>query len=337
MKMFRWFAISAFALMLMSSAVMAQGKTGFDSEKTKIAILPFEAAKIAEQYGFKGTIQWGKSNVTYEERADSPFSSVESIIAFAEAATQRAVDAFVATKRFTVLDRTAMEKVMKEQDFQLTDNVDPNSVVNIGALLGAQFIVNGQVQSVSTNPVYDRKNTSKLLGYSGTVEIQVTLIDVSTGQVTSSKRLKGSTEVEGSKVLGVALLEVYESTPAKAAYKGLAEITSDMKKWLREAFPVIGEIFEITKSKKGAAETVTITCGKDIGVKKDDQFRVYEEKQVEVNGKMINKTTDVGTLVVKKLEEDGVFSTCSVEKGGKAITEKIAAGVKLKVVSVKKK
>jgi curli biogenesis system outer membrane secretion channel CsgG len=336
MKMIQWFVISAFVLVLTTQMGMSQGKTSFDAEKTKIAILPFEAAKIAEQYGFKGTISWGKSNVTYEEKPDSPFSSVEAIIAFAEAATQRAVDAFVATKRFTVLDRTAMEKIMKEQNFQLTDNVDQNSVVNIGVLLGAQYIVNGQVQSVSTNPVYDKKNTSKLLGYSGTVEIQITLIDVATGQVTSSKRLKGSTEVEGSKVFGVALLDVYESTPAKAAYKGLSEITSDMKKWLREAFPVIGDVYEILKEKKGAAEKVSITCGKDIGTKKDDKFKVYEEKQVEVNGKTINKTTDVGSLVVSKVEEDGVFSTCSVEKGGKAISEKIKAGVKLKVVSVKK-
>ncbi len=336
MKMIRWFAVSAIALMLITQAAAAQGKTSFDSDKTKIAILPFEATKIAEQYGFKGTIQWGKSNVSYEERADSPFSSVESIIAFAEASTQRAVDAFVATKRFVVLDRTAMEKIMKEQDFQLSDNVDPASAANIGMLLGAQYIVNGNVLTVSTNPSYDRKNPNKLLGYSGTVEIQITLIDVTTGQVTSSKRLKGSTEVEGSKVLGVALLEVYESTPAKAAYKGLAEITSDMKKWLRDAFPVIGEIFEIVKSKKGAAETLTITCGKDIGVKKGDMFKVYTEKAVEISGKTIMKTTDVGMLVVTKVEEDGVFSTCKVEKGGKSISDKIGAGEKLKVVSVKK-
>lgn len=336
MKTIRTILTAAVLLALGTGMASAQGKTGFDTEKSKIAILPFEATKIAEQYGFKGTISWGKSNVTYEEKPDSPFSSVESIIAFAEAATQRAVDAFVSTKRFIIIDRTAMEKVMKEQDFQLSDNVDPNSVVNIGALLGAQYIVNGNVLTVSTNPVYDRKNTSKLLGYSGTVEVQITLIDVSTGQVTSSKRLKGSTEVEGSKVLGVALLEVYESTPAKAAYKGLNEITSDMKKWLRDAFPVIGDVYEILKEKKGAAEKISITCGKDIGVKKDDKFRIYEEKEVEVNGKLIKKTTDVGTAVVVKTEEDGVFSTCSVEKGGKAVSEKIKAGVKLKVVSIKK-
>lgn len=334
MKMIRWFAVSAMALMLITQAATSQGKTSFDSDKTKIAILPFEAAKIAEQYGFKGTIQWGKSNVTYEERADSPFSSVESIIAFAEAATQRAVDAFVSTKRFVVLDRTAMEKIMKEQDFQLSDNVDPASAANIGMLLGAQYVVNGQVQSVSTNPVYDRKNTSKLLGYSGTVEIQITLIDVTTGQVTSSKRLKGSTEA--ANLFGINLLDLVESTPAKAAYKGLGEITSDMKKWLRDAFPVIGEIFEIVKSKKGAAETLTITCGKDIGVKKGDKFKVYTEKEVEISGKTIMKTTDVGMLVVSKVEEDGVFSTCKVEKGGKEIATKIGAGEKLKVVSVKK-
>lgn len=336
MRMIQKMTLGLMCLALGTTMLVAQGKTSFDSDKTKIAILPFEATKIAEQYGYKGTIQWGKSNVSFEERADSPFSSVESIIAFAEAATQRAVDAFVSTKRFIVIDRTAMEKVMKEQDFQLSDNVDPNSVVNIGALLGAQYIVNGNVLSVSTNPVYDRKNPNKMLGYSGTVEVQITLIDVSTGQVTSSKRLKGSTEVEGSKVLGVALLEVYESTPSKAAYKGLAEITSDMKKWLRDAFPVIGEIFEVTKTQKGAATAVSITCGKDIGVKKGDKFKVYIEKQVEVSGKTIMKTTDIGMLEVTKVEEDGVFSTCKVEKGGKDIADRVKAGEKLKVVSVKK-
>lgn len=329
--------LTASAILLYAGAVLAQGKTNIDAEKSKIAILPFDAVKIAEQYGARQSWSWQPGNVTWQAQPESPFADAAALVAFAEAATQRTVDAFFKTGRFTVIDRTAMEKIMKEQDFQLSDNVDPNSVAQIGALLGAQYIVNGQIQQVSTNPYYDPKDKSKLLGYSGTVELQITLIEVGTGQVTGSKRVKGSTEVEGTKILGMALLDAYESTPSKAAYKGLDECSKDLKNWLRDAFPVEGEIFEIVKqSKKEGATRVNITCGKDIGVKKGDRFKVYTESEMEVAGKMRKKTTDVGALEVKSVGEDGWSSTCDVEKGGKAIAEKIAAGVKLKVVSVKK-
>ncbi len=327
--------IAKMILVLTSAALMfAQGKTTMDGEKAKIAVLPFDAVKITESYGSHQSLEAGANSLTYSATAESPFADPSAIAAFADAATQRAVDAFFKTGRFITLDRTAMEKVMKEQNFQLTDNVDPNSVANIGALLGAQYIVSGQIQQVSTNPAYDPKNQSKLLGYSGTVEIQVTIVDVVTGQTTFSKRVKGSTEIGGFGFIG---LDAYESTPSKAAYKGLDECISDLKKGLKTAFPVEGDIYEITKKdKKKGAVAVSITCGKDIGVKKDDRFKVYEVKVVEINGKTINKTSDVGFVVVKKVEEDGIFSTCEVEKGGKDIEAKVGAGTKLKVVSVKK-
>ncbi len=326
-----------FLSLIVSMSLFAQGKTNMEAGKSKIAVLPFDAVKLTESYDKHKSITVGVGSLTKESTAESPFADPGSIVAFAEAGTQRAVDAFFKTGRFIVLDRTAMEKVMKEQNFQLTDNVDPNSVAQIGALLGAQYIVSGQIQQVSTNPYYDPKNKANKLGYSGTVEIQVTIIDVTTGQTTFSKRLKGSTEVEGTKLLGVALLDAYESTPSKAAYKGLDECISDLKKALRDAFPVEGDVYEIVKNdKKKGAVAISITCGKDLGVKKDDRFKIYETKTVEVNGKTINKTSDVGFVVVKKVEEDGVFSTCDVEKGGKDIATKVAAGVKLKAVSVKK-
>lgn len=324
-------------LLIIGASLFAQGKTSIDSDKQKVAIIPIDAVKIAESYGATQTVNWQLSGATWKSAPESPFADPASLAAFAEAATQRVIEAFVKLGRFVVLDRSAMEKIMKEQDFQLSDNVDPNTVTNIGGLLGAQYIVNGQLQQVSTNPYYNPKDKTTLMGYSGTVEIQITILDVATGQVMTSKRVKGSTEVEGTKILGMALLDAYESTPIKAAYKGLSECGSDLKKWLRDAFPVEGEIFEITKEdKKKGATVVNITCGKDIGVKKGDRFRVYTESEVEIAGKMRKKTTDVATLEVKTVAEDGWSSLCNVEKGGKSIVEKVKAGEKLKVVSVKK-
>ncbi len=317
-------------LMLATGATLfAQGKTSMNREKAKVGIVAFDAVKINEQYKDNTSLNNSAGGSAWVSASDSPFSDPAAITAFAEAATQRAIEAFVKIGRFTILDRTAMEKIMAEQDFQLTDNADANSISKVGALMGAQYLVNGQIQSVSTNPAF-ASGTSEKVGYYGSVEMQVTILDVSTGQVMQSKHFKGATN---------EFLERHESTPEKAVNVGLDQCADELRKWLRTVFPVEGSIYEITKKDKKEALTVSITCGKDIGVRKDDKFKVYSVKEIPhptEEGKMFNKTTDVGFLIVKKVEEDGVFSLCTVEKGGKDILERITAGEKLRVVSVKK-
>ena len=321
--------VKIFLLLAVSTTLFAQGKTSVGREKAKVGIVAFDAVKITNQYSGAASLNTSNGGAAWNSSADSPFADPAAVTAFAEAATQRAVEAFVKIGRFTILDRTAMEKIMSEQNFQLTDNVDAGSVSNIGALLGAQYLVSGQIQSVSTNPAFT-SGTNDKVGYYGSVEMQVTILDVSTGQVMQSKHFKGATN---------EFLERHESTPEKAVNVGLDQCADELRKWLRTVFPVEGHIYEITKKDKKEAVTVSITCGKDIGVRKDDKFKVYSVKEIPhptEEGKMFNKTTDVGILIVKKAEEDGVFSQCSVEKGGKDILERITAGEKLRVVSVKK-
>ncbi len=318
---------------LVTTGLRAQGKASFDAEKARVAVLPFDAVKLTEDFGKKESLTWDKSSVTYEKQAEPLFADVAAVEAFAEATTQKVVGQFVKLKRFTVIERTALDRIIKEQDAQMSDLFDPNKAVNFGAVLGAQYIAQGQLQQVTAHPKSDDKG--KFLGYSATVEFQIRIIDVSTGEITATKDVKGSTEA--ASVFGVSLLDMVESSPSKAAYKALNEAEDNIGKWLKNAFPVEGEIFEVLKTKKKeGATSVSITCGKDLGVKKGDAFKVYIVKEVEVSGKMVRKTTDIGKLAVTKTEEDGVFSTCSVEKGGKDIEDRIAKGEKLKVVSVKK-
>lgn len=316
-------------ILAMSTTLFAQGKTSVGREKAKIGIVAFDAVKITNQYTGGALTNNSNGGSSWNSSADSPFADPAAVTAFAEAATQRAVEAFVKIGRFTILDRTAMEKIMSEQNFQLTDDVDAGSVTNIGALLGAQYLVSGQIQSVSTNPAFN-KETNEKVGYYGSVDMQVTILDVSTGQVMQSKHFKGATN---------EFLERHESTPERAVNVGLDQCADELKKWLRTAFPVEGTVYEILKQKKKEALTVSITCGSDIGVRKDDKFRVYSVKEIPhptEEGKTFLKTTDVGIVVVKKVETDGVFSTCEVDKGGQNIMERMAAGEKLRVVSMKK-
>jgi hypothetical protein len=52
---------------------------------------------------------------------------------------------------FTVISRTDIDKVIKEQQFQGSGLLDESSSVNIGGLLGAQAIISGEVGNITKN------------------------------------------------------------------------------------------------------------------------------------------------------------------------------------------
>jgi hypothetical protein len=51
--------------------------------------------------------------------------------------------ALVNARRFTVVDRTDIDAVLREQHFQLSGNVDDDAAVSIGKFLGARIVITG--------------------------------------------------------------------------------------------------------------------------------------------------------------------------------------------------
>jgi curli biogenesis system outer membrane secretion channel CsgG len=344
MKLVNFIFIAVLALS--ASLASAQTKLKGGAEKSKIAIMPTDAVKLVQTYGHQSSTTWDKNSVAHETAAAPLFAEEGQITAFAAAATQKVVDAFVKLNRLTVLDRTAMEKIMKEQNFQMTDNADQNAQVQAGKLLGAQFIVSSQIQGVSTNQVKDPQKGT-LMGFGASIDMTVNIIDVTTGEVLFQKSLNANTDMGGGvgKVLGflsklggnAGAATVQESTPTRAAMKALDYCGDKILDWLRSCYPVEGIIFSIDRQdKKRGATEVTITCGKNLGVKKGEEFNVMEEQEVEVEGRTIKKTKSIGRLVVMKLEEDGEFSTCDAVEGGRDILDKFNNKVRLKIVSKQK-
>ncbi len=297
-------------LVICGTQVCAQGKVGMDTKKTVVAVLPMDAIVLNTT---------GDSSGLFQDKT--------SVGAFAESATQKIVTALVNTKRVKVIERSALDAILKEQDFQLGDFSKTDGSVKIGELAGAEYILQGQLQQVSVSPVTETDvhgQPTNEPAFTATVEFNLRLISVSTGEITASKGFSGS--------LGF----MTRKTPAEAANTALDYAVQKAGETLKLAFPAEGYILEIKKGKKGEIKAVTITCGKDLGVKKEDVFRVYMETDVELEGRTVKRSTDVGKVAVVKLEQDGLFATCEVEKGEKQIAEKFAAGVKLKVVQVKK-
>ncbi len=101
-------------LLLWSSIVFSQSK---DSSKIRIAIVPFK-------------------NNTGEKSLDQICTSVgESIVSHLSG-----------LKKFHFIERIQMDKALTEQNFQMTDLVNPENVQQAGKILGVEYIIIGDVQ-----------------------------------------------------------------------------------------------------------------------------------------------------------------------------------------------
>ncbi len=109
--------------------------------------------------------------------------------------TERIREIFVNSNQYQVIDRNTIDLVIEEQEFQLSDLVDAERTVKIGKLLGAQFIVTGNLTKI------ENLNTMSLR-----------IIDVETGVIVSQvsgeidgglNELFSLTEMLGNKIVGV--------------------------------------------------------------------------------------------------------------------------------------
>ncbi|MBX7152912.1 CsgG/HfaB family protein [bacterium] len=272
------------------ASVYAQERVSLTNEKPRVAVLLFDAAKVSDKQVF--------------DRA--------GVDAFSEAATQKVINAFVDLKRFIVIERAAIDKILQEQNFQMGDLTDPDTAAKFGNMLGTQYLVQGKILNLSTS-----KKEKK---YRSTLEMNLRIIDVSSGQIKSSKDIKGTSDAK-------------KDLSSKIAYDALNDAGEGILNTLRSAFPVEGKIVKILESGKKDKLRVLISCGKEIGVREGDKFHIVQEEELMVDGKAYTRQKAMGKLRVKRLELDGIFSECEVLDGEKFLKSQIAAGNELKVIS----
>jgi hypothetical protein len=66
----------------------------------------------------------------------------------------------VNSKQFSVVDRKSLDSIRTERNFQMTGEVDDNSAVDIGKLLGAEIVITGSITGTTT----DKRLRIKALG-----------------------------------------------------------------------------------------------------------------------------------------------------------------------------
>ncbi|MBQ3922231.1 MAG: hypothetical protein II707_02960, partial [Spirochaetales bacterium] len=149
------------------------------------------------------------------------------------------------TNKFDLVEREKLNLVLKEQKLSNSDEFDPSTAAEIGALLGAQYIITGKITSAVRN-VTDEYQFYKL---KADLTINISVIEVSTGKIFKA--------VEG---IGSDATKLYTDDRGNVV-KGPAGLVNASIEQNGKTFTIKGP--DMTAQFVGAAKAaIADTCGK---------------------------------------------------------------------------
>ena len=228
----------------------------------------------------------------------------------AEIMTEQLLVAIHSSGNYTVVERTQMEKVMREQGFQNIAG-DPNKVAEMSKLAGADYMLVGKLTMavVGNNPASNTvSQISNIFGlgqlgetagnyvhkFKSKVELEVRFVENTTGEIIIAKTIEGSKS-------GATQVEALNSACKVAAENFLRELDS--------VNPFRARIAEIS------GEDVYIDRGSLDGLRRGEVLIVAREGEpIVVNGKVVAvKQTEVGKIKVVEVNSD--YAVCKKQSG----------------------
>jgi curli biogenesis system outer membrane secretion channel CsgG len=238
---------------------------------------------------------------------------------------------------YSVIERKALDKIMAEQNFSVSDRANPNSAAKIGKLLGVDAIVVGSITQFGN----ETKNMN--LGGAGgalggfglggfghkkskaIVSLTARLVDVDTGEILAVAEGHGESQRESTSLLGGGGnwhgfgngnadfgSSDFQSTIIGEAVKAAVEKTSadviaDKDKLVTRTVTVEGLIAAVDGGQ------IILNVGTKAGVKVGDQLtveRVSKEIKDPSTGKVIRRmATAVGVVKVTDVDDISAVAT----------------------------
>ncbi len=117
--------------------------------------------------------------------------------------SDKLVTQLVNLRRFKVMERAALEKVLKEQKLQTSGIVDEKTAVNVGKIAGADAIVIGDVTIVG-----------------GVAKVSARVIDTETSEtiVAKEEQSQGATPQDVENTVGQVAIDIYNELPLVEGY-----------------------------------------------------------------------------------------------------------------------
>jgi curli biogenesis system outer membrane secretion channel CsgG len=254
------------------------------------------------------------------------------------------VEKLVNGGQYSVIERNALDKILKEQNFSNSDRADATTAAKIGAVLGVDAIIIGSITQFGrddqhTNVGGGGYGLGKFgLGGVGTskakavVAVSARIINTSTAEIMVAVTGKGESTRSSTSLIGAGGgwtggggggLDMGSSNFANTilgeAVRGAVDNTAEQLdanavKVVATKLAVSGLVADVT------GNTLILNVGKKAGVHVGDTLEISRQVRVvkdPTTGKVIKAVTDkIGSATVTEIDDDS--STATLSGGGPA-------------------
>lgn len=228
------------------------------------------------------------------------------------------VTRLVNSGRFSVIERERLNAILQEQGFQLTGQVNPDDVLEIGRMAGVDYLITGSLTRFSID-----NKSGRILGRSVSYteaesELNIRAFSTTTGEIIVA------TEQSGKKRLGsVSGVISMSAMDLGAAQDALGPATDKvMEELLKHSDRfVVTEIAapppampEIVGS--GADGSIYIDQGENLGLQVGQKYEVHRviDEIVNARGEVLDQITDVvGVIEVTRVLSQSAI--CKIVEG----------------------
>jgi len=238
--------------------------------------------------------------------------------AMGEVAADMIVTRLVNSGQFTVIERERLDAILEEQGFQLSGQVNPDDVVQIGRLAGVMYMITGSVTRFSIDEIGTRV-LGRNVGYTeAQSEMNVRVISTETGEIITAVEGSGSKRLVN--VSGVISMSAMDRGVAEDALSPAADNISKDLVDQRSRFPVIDVAAaaapEAAIVGSGANGAIYIDQGENYGVRVGQRYEVMRvvDEIVNAAGDVLDRITDrVGVIEVSRVLSQS--AVCTIVEG----------------------
>lgn len=247
------------------------------------------------------------------------------------------VDKLLKDGKYRLIERSALDKILAEQNFSNSDRADSNTAAKIGKVLGVDAIVIGSITQFGRDDQHTNVGGGGYgLGKFGlggvgvgkakaVVAITARVINVSTGEILASVQGQGESTRSSTSLLGGGggwsgggggALDMGSSNFAntilgEATHKAVddvgAKLDDEATKIPERVLTINGLVADAT------GNTLILNVGKKAGVKVGDKLQITRQVRVvkdPATGKVIKSVEDkVGDATVTEVDDDSSTAT----------------------------